>query len=97
MGVRTVSSTVRTFSRKILRGNLFFLPARSQTRDNDTLHCRTLLTVQYFTMAARDLTEEEVADLREAFSMFDINGDGEWKKEKECLSDSSHGPEAAAA
>jgi len=28
-------------------------------------------------MANRDLTEEEVADLKEAFSMFDINGDGE--------------------
>ena len=24
----------------------------------------------------RDLTEEEVADLKEAFAMFDINGDG---------------------
>ena len=27
-------------------------------------------------MADRDLTEEEVADLKEAFAMFDINGDG---------------------
>ena len=25
----------------------------------------------------RDLSEEEIADLKEAFSMFDINGDGE--------------------
>jgi Ca2+-binding EF-hand superfamily protein len=29
-------------------------------------------------MADRDLTEEEVADLKEAFAMFDINGDGRW-------------------
>jgi hypothetical protein len=28
------------------------------------------------TMADRDLTEDEVADLKEAFAMFDINGDG---------------------
>lgn len=28
-------------------------------------------------MANRDLSEDEVADLKEAFSMFDINGDGE--------------------
>ena len=27
-------------------------------------------------MADRDLTEDEVADLKEAFAMFDINGDG---------------------
>ena len=27
-------------------------------------------------MADRELTEEEVADLKEAFAMFDINGDG---------------------
>jgi Ca2+-binding EF-hand superfamily protein len=27
-------------------------------------------------MAERELTEEEVADLKEAFAMFDINGDG---------------------
>lgn len=33
---------------------------------------RILLT----TMAERDLTEDEVADLKEAFAMFDINGDG---------------------
>jgi Ca2+-binding EF-hand superfamily protein len=26
----------------------------------------------------RALTEDEVADLKEAFSMFDINGDGEF-------------------
>jgi Ca2+-binding EF-hand superfamily protein len=29
-------------------------------------------------MASRDLTEEEVADLKEAFAMFDLNGDGRW-------------------
>ena len=29
-------------------------------------------------MANRDLSEDEVADLKEAFSMFDINGDGEF-------------------
>jgi len=28
-------------------------------------------------MANRDLSEDEIADLKEAFSMFDINGDGE--------------------
>ena len=27
-------------------------------------------------MADRELTEDEVADLKEAFAMFDINGDG---------------------
>jgi Ca2+-binding EF-hand superfamily protein len=27
---------------------------------------------------SRDLSEDEIADLKEAFSMFDINGDGEW-------------------
>jgi Ca2+-binding EF-hand superfamily protein len=27
--------------------------------------------------AAEGLTEEQVADLKEAFAMFDINGDGE--------------------
>jgi Ca2+-binding EF-hand superfamily protein len=27
-------------------------------------------------VADRDLTEDEVADLKEAFAMFDINGDG---------------------
>ena len=27
-------------------------------------------------VAAEGLTEEQVADLREAFAMFDINGDG---------------------
>jgi Ca2+-binding EF-hand superfamily protein len=27
-------------------------------------------------MGDRDLSEEEVADLKEAFAMFDINGDG---------------------
>jgi Ca2+-binding EF-hand superfamily protein len=27
-------------------------------------------------MADKKLTEEEVADLKEAFAMFDINGDG---------------------
>lgn len=27
-------------------------------------------------MAERELTEDEVADLKEAFAMFDINGDG---------------------
>ena len=27
-------------------------------------------------MADRDLSEDEVADLKEAFAMFDINGDG---------------------
>jgi Ca2+-binding EF-hand superfamily protein len=32
-------------------------------------------------MSHRDLTEDEVADLKEAFSMFDINGDGEWERE----------------
>ena len=35
------------------------------------------------TMANRDLTEEEVADLKEAFSMFDIDGNGKWKRESE--------------
>lgn len=29
-------------------------------------------------MAEADLTEEQVADLKEAFAMFDINGDGEF-------------------
>jgi len=28
--------------------------------------------------AAQDLTEEQVADLKEAFAMFDINGDGKF-------------------
>jgi hypothetical protein len=27
-------------------------------------------------MGDRDLSEDEVADLKEAFAMFDINGDG---------------------
>ena len=27
-------------------------------------------------MGDRELTEDEVADLKEAFAMFDINGDG---------------------
>jgi hypothetical protein len=27
------------------------------------------------------LTEDQVADLKEAFAMFDINGDGEWQTE----------------
>lgn len=31
-------------------------------------------------MADRDLTEDEVADLKEAFAMFDINGDGRWDR-----------------
>lgn len=31
---------------------------------------------QYITMASRNLSEEEIADLKEAFSMFDIDGDG---------------------
>ena len=30
-------------------------------------------------MGDRDLTEDEVADLKEAFAMFDINGDGACK------------------
>ena len=29
-----------------------------------------------FIMASRNLSEEEIADLKEAFSMFDIDGDG---------------------
>lgn len=33
-------------------------------------------------MADRDLTEEEVADLKEAFAMFDINGDGKHQKQR---------------
>jgi Ca2+-binding EF-hand superfamily protein len=28
-------------------------------------------------MANRELSEDEIADLKEAFDMFDINGDGE--------------------
>jgi hypothetical protein len=32
-------------------------------------------------MADRALTEDEVADLKEAFAMFDINGDGGLKRE----------------
>jgi hypothetical protein len=32
-------------------------------------------------MANRDLSEDEIADLKEAFSMFDINGDGEFSME----------------
>ncbi len=32
---------------------------------------------------SRDLSEEEIADLKEAFSMFDINGDGESIESKE--------------
>jgi Ca2+-binding EF-hand superfamily protein len=39
---------------------------------------QTQIKTPNFTMAARDLTEEEVADLKEAFSMFDINGDGKY-------------------
>jgi Ca2+-binding EF-hand superfamily protein len=31
-------------------------------------------------MAERELTEEEIADLKEAFAMFDINGDGRFTK-----------------
>jgi Ca2+-binding EF-hand superfamily protein len=27
-------------------------------------------------MTDRDLTEDEIADLKEAFGMFDLNGDG---------------------
>ena len=30
-------------------------------------------------MADRELTEDEVADLKEAFAMFDINGDGRFQ------------------
>ena len=30
-------------------------------------------------MADRELAEDEVADLKEAFAMFDINGDGAWR------------------
>ena len=29
-------------------------------------------------MASRNLSEEEIADLKEAFSMFDIDGDGKY-------------------
>lgn len=29
-------------------------------------------------MADKDLTEDEAADLKEAFAMFDINGDGKF-------------------
>ena len=29
-------------------------------------------------MADKDLTEDQVADLKEAFAMFDINGDGKF-------------------
>jgi len=29
--------------------------------------------------ASRDLSEDDIADLKEAFSMFDINGDGKWR------------------
>jgi len=28
--------------------------------------------------ASRELSEDDIADLKEAFSMFDINGDGEY-------------------
>merc|ERR1711907_235389 len=33
-------------------------------------------TTNQDTMSSRDLSEDEVADLKEAFAMFDINGDG---------------------
>lgn len=35
--------------------------------------------------ASRDLCEDEIADLKEAFSMFDINGDGEYNQSIEWL------------
>ena len=34
------------------------------------------------TMANRDLNEDEIADLKEAFNMFDIDGSGESNKQK---------------
>ena len=50
-------------------------------------------------MADRDLTEDEVADLKEAFAMFDINGDG-MSQQNESFSESrvcpSHRTAAAA-
>ena len=30
--------------------------------------------------ASRELSEEEIADLKEAFGMFDIDGDGAWNR-----------------
>jgi hypothetical protein len=41
------------------------------------IHTSKKTKYQSKTMADRDLSEEEVADLKEAFAMFDINGDGE--------------------
>jgi len=38
--------------------------------------CPVKSTASIFTMASRNLSEEEIADLKEAFSMFDIDGDG---------------------
>lgn len=35
-------------------------------------------TSYYIKMADKDLTEDQVADLKEAFAMFDINGDGKF-------------------
>jgi hypothetical protein len=40
------------------------------------LKLSNLVIINTPTMADRDLTEDEVADLKEAFAMFDINGDG---------------------
>jgi calmodulin len=33
-------------------------------------------------MSTRDLTEDEVADLKEAFCMFDLDGSGEWERRR---------------
>ena len=33
------------------------------------------------------LTEEQIADLKEAFAMFDINGDGTWQDNRPALNE----------
>ena len=46
--------------------------------NNDGFTNNTLVSIYITTMAKHGLSDDEVGDLKEAFSMFDIDGDGKF-------------------
>ena len=58
---------------------IFCIPATLLYSSTSHQNISQPTTLASITMSdSRDLNEDEIADLKEAFSMFDINGDGEW-------------------